>query len=114
MSELSLFLIHTSPVAPLKPGCLVDHRQLAENLCVSYHETHTCVKRPNRAHTSIQHEMYILYKKGVCLQLYLITIYTKTGSSFQNLQNTKNKANLAISSPPRSQIRPIPGCTSST
>ena len=34
-------------------------------------------------------QMYILYKKGVCLQLYLITIYTKTGSSFQNLQNTE-------------------------
>ena len=33
--------------------------------------------------------MYILYKKGICLQLYLITIYTKTGLSFQNLQNTE-------------------------
>ena len=60
-----------------------------ENLCVSYHKTHICVKRPNRAHASIQHKMYILYEKGVCLQLYLITIYTKTGSSFQNLQNTE-------------------------
>ena len=44
-------------VTPQIPGCSVDHRQPAKNMCVSYHETYTCVKRPNMVHTSIQQKM---------------------------------------------------------
>ena len=46
-----------------KPGCPLTTHQPAENLHVSRHETHTCVKRPNRARISIQHK-YIFYTKG--------------------------------------------------
>ena len=35
------------------------------------------------------HKMYILYKNGVYLQLYLITIYTKRGLLPRILQNTR-------------------------
>ena len=49
-------------VTLLKPRCLVDHCQPAENLCVLYHETRTCEKWPNRACTSIQHKC-IFYAK---------------------------------------------------
>ena len=73
----------------LKPGCLVDHRQPAENPCVSYHETHTCVTRPNKAHTSIQQKMHNLYKKKSLFTILFNYNLHKNGSSFQNLQNTK-------------------------
>ena len=74
-----------------KSGCLVDHRQPTKNLCVSRHETHTCVKWPNRARTSIQHKMYILYKKNVITICFYYKL-SKTGSFAQISTKIHNKA----------------------
>ena len=38
----------------------MPEKEAERKTCVSYHETHTCVKRPNRAHMSMQHKMHIL------------------------------------------------------
>ena len=64
-------------------------------------------KMATLAHTSILTKMYIFLQKGVNLYLYLITIYTKNWIVFLEFTKYRNKANLAISSPLRSQMRPI-------
>ena len=91
------------------PGCPLTTRQPAE-----FYESH--VMRPIHVQkwplgpTHHTHKMYIFIQKLVYLQLYSITIYTKLGLLPRILQGTKiqDKADLAISSPLRFRMRPIP------
>ena len=95
-----------------KPGGPLTTRQPAE-FYVSHVMKPIHVQKWPLGPTHHTHKMYILYKKRVYLQLYLITIYTKLGllPEFYKIQD---KASLTISSPLRPRMRPIPKCVFGT
>ena len=68
----------------LIPGCPVDHRQPAENLRVSYHETHTRIKMATsdpyiHTHQNIINYIFIVFMPVLQNYLYMFTkIFTQS------------------------------------
>ena len=73
----------------------VDYPSTRGILRVSRHEAHTCVKRPNRARTSIQLK-YKFYTKGNLFTIVFNYNSHKTGSLAQNFTKIQDKASLAV------------------
>ena len=90
-----------------KPGGPLTTRQPAEFYVSHVMRPIHMQKRP-LGPTHHIHKMYILYKND------LITIYTKLGFLAQNFTKIQDKASLAISSPLRPRMRPIPKCVFGT
>ena len=82
-------------------------------LRVSRHEARTCVKWPKRARTSIQPK-YNFYTKWNLFTIVFNYNSHKTGSLAQNFTKIQDKASLAVSSPLRPRMRPIPKCVFGT